>query len=1098
MKICIYILLSISYLLLYLAAQNINFEHLSAEQGLSQASVTCIDQDSTGFIWLGTYDGINRYDGYSFKVFKKDPENPNSLSHNFIRSMLVDREGNLWIGTLGGGLNRYNHKKEQFYRYQNNPQNPNSISYNEIYTIFEDGSGTIWIGTWGGGLNKVVYVKQADHTLSNSAGDSIIFVHFRHDPKNPNSLLNDKISSVAEDDNGLLWIGTREGISILDPAKDEFIAYYIHDPQNPHSLSSSNISYVCKDRAGNIWIGTWGEGLNKYNPDQKRFQRYMHNPDDPYSISHNTIMKLFSDRFGNLWIATWGGGLNRLPPANKKSKKTGEKFIQYQHHSEDQQNIAGNSIYDIFEDRCGVLWFGTDWNGLSKYDPENIRLTHFRSDPNSPNRLNDNIIFALHKDRYNILWIGTRSGGLNALNHRTGKYTHFLYNPDDPHSLSHNTVRAICEDHSGNLWIGTESGLNQYDRINRRFIRYFLNPADPSTTNIYSLYEDKDGYIWLGTWGSGLSRFNPKTKKFITFKYNPNDPASISDNIIWCITEDIQGQLLIGTDHGGLSRFDKKTNQFIHYLHNEKDTNSLSDNKILSILTSKSGDIWIGTTTGLNQLIYNYDPETTLVFKHYTVDNGLFSNTIQCIREDDHGTLWICNGDYLVTLNPETKKIRGYNAYSRLQVGEFSVNAAYKDPKTGEMYLGGINGFNVFHPDSIRENLTIPSVVITDFKLFNKTVPIGSKIKGRVLLKKSITETDMITLTHKDDIFSIEFAALHFNSPQNNQYAYRLEGFEEEWNYVNSEQRTVSYTNMDPGSYTFRVKGSNNDGIWNEKGSSLKIIIAPPFWQTWWFRILSIILIGVLIITSFNIRTNRIRKHNMELEKHVSQRTAELETTNKELEAFTYSVSHDLRAPLRGMSGFCTLLLEDYSKILDRQGKNYLNRINMAAENMGHLIDDLLKLSRLVRSELKFEIVNLSALAQTVVEELTQANPKRDIKITIADNLYVKGDPSLLQIVLRNLFDNAWKFTSKNAKASIEFGKTNYKNKPVFFIKDNGIGIDMKYSDKLFEPFQRQQTEFEGTGVGLATIKRIIQKHGGKIWAEGKVNKKAIFYFTLG
>jgi ligand-binding sensor domain-containing protein/signal transduction histidine kinase len=1120
------LLLLITFIpIIKLPAQNINFEHLSAQEGLSQVSVTCINQDHVGFLWLGTYDGLNRYDGYNFKVFKKEPKNPNSLSHNFVKNIVVDRKGILWVGTLGGGLNRYDAQTEQFIHYVHDPADSTSLSHDDIQALYEDASGTLWIGTWGGGLNKVI--KRSAHDEKNSAEEGVLFARYRHDPQNPQSLISDKIAAIQEDKDGIFWIGTRAGISLFDPGTGLVICSYQHDPHNPYSLSNDNISSLSRDGKGNIWIGTWGGGLNKFDPVHKQFYHFTYNPDDPASISYDTIMRLFTDHSGNLWIGTWGGGLNKLSWNDRviPGRSGKEVFIRYQQRPDDSQSLSGNSVYAIFEDVSGVFWIGVESKGLNKYDPEILKFAHCLSDPEVSNRLTDKIVYTIYKDQQDVLWIGTRLSGLIAFNLNNHEYTNYINDPNKPWSISNDAVRTIFENRAGNLWIGTEAGLNQYNRITNKFHRYYTNPADPGETNVYAIHEDPEGLLWIGTWGGGLSRFDPQTKTFTTYMHNPDDPTSISDNIIWCMAQDSFGRMWLGTDKGGLNRYDKKNNKFIRYVHDPNNTNSLSDNKILSMFCAANGDLWLGTTTGLNQLVFGADPEARPDFKNYLDTDGLFSNTIQSIIQDDKGDLWISNGDYLSVLNLKTHEIKGFNSYDKLKVGELCVNAVYKDRVSGKIYLGGANGFTVFHPDSILSNLIIPSVVITDFRIFNKSVPIAKKTNGHVVLEKSITESRSIKLPYDFNVFSIEFAALHFNSPKNNKYAYKLEKFEKDWNYVSSRQRIATYTNLDPGQYTFRVKASNNDGLWNNEGCLLEIIISPPFWQSWWFRVIILFALFSFIYMAYQIRTRQIRKRNrelasintrlsqeieerqraekkvhrlnLELEQRVRERTAELEVSNHELESFAYSVSHDLRAPLRGIQGFSHAILEDYKEKLGQQGKDYLQRINDATGNMSQLIDDLLKLSRITRGSITKEKIDLSRIAEIIIARYKEEEPQRKVEFVLAEGLTADGDANLMKVALENLLHNAWKFTSKREKARIEFGKVQYQDRVVLFIRDNGIGFDMKYKSKLFEPFQRLQTEFLGMGIGLATVERIINRHGGQIWAEGKVDEGAVFYFSL-
>ncbi|MBN2425685.1 MAG: hypothetical protein JXB44_11725 [Calditrichaceae bacterium] len=1109
-----------------LVAQKLYFENITAKQGLSQNSVTSIIQDRTGFIWFGTYDGLSRYDGYTFKVFRKEANQPHSLSHNFIRTMLLDRKGQLWIGTLGGGISLYDADHEHFITYMHSELDKNSISNNEIYRIVEDRSGTIWIATWGGGLNKVVFNPENKDT-SLFAENRLQFIRFQNNPSDPQSLITDKVSSLIQDRNGLLWIGTRYGISIFDPEKELFVRHYRHDPENPNSLSHDNVSALELDSHGDIWIATWGGGLNKYDLDSDRFIRFQYNPNDPQSISHNMLISLSIDRSGNLWIGSWGGGLYRLDSKElEKTHNSGKpSFTRYLHYPNEMQSISGNSIYCIYEDRTNVLWIGTDWNGLSKFNPDNNQFTLYQSEEDKPS-VNDNTVFTIYKDRKGVLWLGTRSGGLNSYNPKSGQYAHYLYEADNPNSISNNAIRSIYEDRSGRLWIGTEVGLNLFNRTSKKFYRYYNQPADPTMTNVFSILEDKAGFLWIGNWGGGLSRFDPNTGKFITYEPEADNLLSINNNIIWCMLEDQYNQLWIGTDQGGLNKYDRTNDCFFHYTHNSKDSTSLSDNKVISLFQSRDGTIWAGTTTGLNRMIGGGNPDLPVRFKCYNTEDGLYNNTVQGIVEDDQGNLWLINGEYLTFFNPVTRQLRGYHVSDKLKIEQFSVNAIFKDKTNGEIYIGGTNGFCVFHPDSIYYNRFIPDIVITDLRIFNKSVPIGQPVAGRQILAESIISTDHLYLDYTDDVIAFEFTALHFNSPENNKFAFKLEGFEQEWNYTDARQRVATYTNLDPGEYIFRAKASNNDGIWNAEGISLAISIKPPFWGTWWFRLFSVLALLLMIIAAIRIRTRKItfrnrelaninlrlskeinerhraeqevKKLNTELEQRVQERTLELRNSNLELESFAYSISHDLRTPLRGMQGFSYTLLEEYSTKLDEKGRDYLRRIIRATRHMAQLIDDLLKLSRVTRSVTKKQSINLSQMAERIMETLKSESPERKVTVDIEKNLEVVGDYNLIYVALENLLYNAWKFSSSKKVAKIEFGKMIKDNGPVYYIKDNGVGFDMKYMDKLFEPFHRQHLDYEGTGIGLATVKRILGRHNGEVWAEGRVNRGATFYFTIG
>ena len=482
-------------------------------------------------------------------------------------------------------------------------------------------------------------------------------------------------------------------------------------------------------------------------------------------------------------------------------------------------------------------------------------------------------------------------------------------------------------------------------------------------------------------------------------------------------------------------------------------------------------------------------------FVAYKVEQGLPSNAIQGILEDDHGHLWISTKNGLSNFDPAAETFQNFDVSSGVQGTEFCVNSCYRT-ENGEMFFGGVNGFNIFHPDSLRKNEFIPPVVITNFQLFNQNVPIGEQDDGSFGLEKSITESSEITLSHEFNVISFEFAALNFSFPENNQYAYMMEGFEKDWNYV-GDRHFVTYTSLRSGSYIFRVKASNNDGVWNEEGVSLRIKIKPPFWDTWAFRLITSMILVFAIYRIYRYRIHSMQKMNRRLEQRVRERTAELQISNEELEAFAYSISHDLRSPLRSMQGFSSIILEEYQSKLDDQAVNYLKRITSASQYMDHLIDDLLKLSRISRTSLIRETIHISQIAEKAASKIKSEKPDSKAEFVITPDLTASADKYLIRLALDNLLSNAWKFSSKNTKARIEFGHLKKEEGDVFFVKDNGIGFDMKFSDKLFEPFQRLNVDFEGTGIGLTTVERIIRRHGGEIWAEGKEGKGATFYFTL-
>lgn len=618
--------------------------------------------------------------------------------------------------------------------------------------------------------------------------------------------------------------------------------------------------------------------------------------------------------------------------------------------------------------------------------------------------------------------------------------------------LSYNQTLSLLQDRLGFIWVGTRFGLNKFDGSDFTIYAYDRdNPNGLNANGVWSLYEDRSGNLWISTWGGGVDRFDPLTETFIHFRHNENVPGSLSSNLVWSVFQDSRGT------------------------------------------------IWVGTEDGLNK----YQPATNM-FATYRAKDGLAGDLVAGILEDNRGNLWISTNRGLSRFDPQAETFRNYDAADGLQSNQFWVRAAYKS-NSGELFFGGVRGFNAFFPHQLVDNPYIPPVVLTDFLLFNQPVGIG----GDSPLPVHINFAKEIVLSHNQSVITFKFAALNYRSPAKNQYAYMLEGFDKTWTHVDSTRRRATYTNLAPGTYIFRVKASNNDGVWNETGTAVRLIITPAWWQTWWFYALCAAVVLGIFGVLYQAKAGQVQaekrlseilqESNERLEIKVQERTAELLAVNKELEAFSYSVSHDLRAPLRAIDGFSQILLEEYNHKLDAEGVRYLQNVRSSAVYMGQLIDDLLRLSRVTRAEIRHETVNLSRLAEQTAATLQNSQPDRQVEFIIHPNLIVQGDPSLLQVVMQNLLDNAWKFSSRHPAARIEFGVEEIDGVKTFFVQDDGAGFDMAYSDKLFGTFQRlhHPDEFPGTGIGLATVQRIIHRYGGRIWATGAVEQGATFYFTL-
>lgn len=847
---------------------SIRFEQLTTENGLSQSTINDILQDSRGFLWFATEDGLNRYDGYEFKVYRNNPFDPFSISSNQISSLLEDKEGNIWVGTKGGGLNKFERNQDHFIQFLHKEDDPKSLSHNYVTQLFEDEIGVILVGTQRG-LNILnprtntfsVYQEVDDHQ----------------------SLSTANITALYKDSRQFIWIGTaNDGLYSFDRQTFE-IKRYSSDPNNNNSLSDNWIVSIYEDRKGHLWIGTQSGGLNEFDYFDGNFTVYRSIPGNRHSISNNWVYSMFEDSRGTFWVGTLNG-LNIL------DRDTGE-FTNFNALNY-PINLSNNTITSLYEDRSGVFWVGTQNGALNKFIRSSSEsFTVFQNDPSNTNSLSNNNIWAIIEDSEKNVWVGTQGGGLNKLYPDTRQFENFVHNPDDPYSLSNDFINAIHEDSFGGIWVGTIDGLNLYDKKTGKFAHFKYDPEDKNTLSgniITTLYEDSKGILWIGTLNNGLNAYDPVKGIFTRFTHSSTNANSISHNKIWSMFEDSKGSFWVGTHGFGLNRYDRVRGTFTRYVHDPDDETSISDNFINVIRQDRNGNLWIGTINGLNKL----NPKTG-VFTTYSTEDGLPNNVIYGIIEDYRGHLWLSTNNGIVDFNPANGDVRVYDRGDGLPSNEYRFGAFYKGTD-GAMFFGGINGFVVFKPDSIRDNPYIPPVVITDFQIFNEYVPI--KTSGSPL-NKSITETEEIVLTWREKVFSFEFSALHFAAPEQNQYMYKMEGFDTDWQEVGS-RRYVSYTNLPPGhTYTFRVQASNKDGAWNRDGTSIRIKVLPPPWLTWWaYSTYAFMGLGAIFgFVNYQIGKERkkkvqIEKQNEELEALVKERTLLLENEKEKSDNLLYNM----------------------------------------------------------------------------------------------------------------------------------------------------------------------------------------------------------------
>jgi signal transduction histidine kinase/ligand-binding sensor domain-containing protein len=826
-----------------LSSQNndIRFQHLSIDQGLSQSSVQCILQDDQGFLWFGTEDGLNRFDGINFTIYRHNPQNPGSLSANTISRLLQDREGFIWVGTIGGGLNRLDRKTESFTHFRHDPQNASSLSANDIHAIFQDQEGRIWIGTPAG----------LDLWQENSSG----FLHFTSDPAIPTSLSSGEVTAIHQDRRGDLWIGTESGLDRYIPDTDQF-AHINLEPSTGRAIS---IQTIIEDPTRGLWLGT-NSGVIRFNPETNEIIFYMHNPSDPTSLSDNQAAIVFIDSFNTLWVGSRGKGLDRLDPL------TG-RFIHYFHDPLDPGSLASNYVSSIYEDISGLLWFGTSGAGVEKYDRRSQLFTNYTSNPGDPSNLSSNSLMGLDVAPDGKIWMATLGGGLNILDPQTGQAQPLRYNADDPSSLSSDEVWDIYVNPLGVIWVGTGNGLDLYNG-NGHFAHYTRNPLDAnslSSNTVIVITEDLTGNLWVGT-NRGLNRLSieeePPYSRITRYFNSPNNPNSLSYDAIWSLLVDHSGTLWIGTRGGGLSRYNPQTNNFTVFRHDPQDLLSLSNNIVPSIFEDRSGVLWVGTYGGgLNRF-----DRATQTFKAFTEEDGLPNGVIYGILQDEQGFLWLSTNYGISRFDPQAETFLNFTTANGLQSNEYNLNS-YCQTADGRIFFGGANGMSSFYPPDLSPNPFIPPVVITEFSLFNQTehmfLPPG----------------DALQFSYSQNFLSFDFAALDYTAPEKNHYAYQMEGVDKDWVQAGT-RRHADYPNLKPGNYTFRVIGSNNDGVWNKTGAAVSITIRPPFWGTPWFHAGLLILIFGIALAAYRIRIHSIEARSQELEQQVSERTRELATLN--------------------------------------------------------------------------------------------------------------------------------------------------------------------------------------------------------------------------
>jgi ligand-binding sensor domain-containing protein/signal transduction histidine kinase len=831
--------------------ETIRFERLTVEDGLSQNAVLTIVQDHQGFLWFGTEDGLNKYDGYQFTVYQNAAEDPSSLADNYVSTLLVDREGALWIGTRSG-LDRYNREEGTFTHVSGGAADDHSYQGKWVTSLLEDQEGRIWVGTYEGGLSRM-------------DPGTRVFTYYVHDEDNPSSLSGNAVSVTFEDSNGSLWVGTQNGLDRFEGSEQGFL-HFQNTPGDSSSLSGNSVTAICEDDRGYLWVGTGEGGLNRFDPEAETFHRFGIDPNRSGSISHERVRAIHQDHLGNLWIGTQNG-LDLIAAEELHGALPLLRFRHYRNDPFDPESLSSSAVWSIFEDHSGVMWFGTYGGGLSKYNRSTERFKLFRHSPSQSDSLSDNIVWSILEDSHGILWVGTFNGGLNRLERAAGLTQVYRHSDAVPNSLLGDDVRALLEDSEGRLWVGSAGGLDRMSADQLGFTHYTHDPGDPSTLSgdrVNVLLQSRSGSIWVGTRYEGLNRLDPESGEIERFVHDPNAPASLGEDRVWALYEDRRGALWVGT-LGGVSVLEPGGKGFSHYQHDPQDPSSLSSDSIFAFHEDDNGNMWIGTWGGgLDRLDL-----ATGEFEHFTEANGLPNDTIYGIEADAAGSLWMSTNRGLAKFDPGTKTFETFDVSDGLQDNEFNVGAHFKS-ESGEMFFGGVRGFNAFFPEEINRNTTVPAVVITTFYIFNEPI------------RHDLLPGETIELSHRQNFIAFEFAALDFNAPDKNQYAYRLDGLDGDWIEAGT-RRYASYTNLEGGEYVFRVKGSNTDGAWNEEGASLQITVIPPIWDRDWFRLMAFFMVIGLVFGGHRLRVRAVEARSRELESLVQARTQEIEQRKDEL-----------------------------------------------------------------------------------------------------------------------------------------------------------------------------------------------------------------------
>ncbi len=1015
LTIIIYIII---FDLCFAQTSNLKSGHIGLEQGLSQSTAYSIVQDAQGFMWFATQDGLDRYDGYSITVYKNKSNEENSIIDNTVSCLLRDPPGNLWVGTFKGGLDRYDIKENKFYHHTHSEIDAGSISDKRVNVLFKDSYGNIWVGT-NSGLD--LYDK-----ITNT------FIHYFYNSKGVKL-----VNAICEDRDKILWVGSTNGLFTIN-LKDSTGITQIRK-FNPSSVETSigKVISLFADNSGTLWIGTEDDFLKSYDINNNKLVNYPQSVKGVRPIISNSDDFLL---FGSLFTP----GLRILNLKTQKISKVS-----------DTQN---DLVISLFKDESGIIWAGTFFHGICTFDRRKNRFAHYLNNPDNPD-----VVMSIFEDHNNDLWVGTFGNGVKYFNDSRDKIVSFINNPKNSNSISNNRVLAIEELPDNTIWFGTISGgLNRYNKLTGTFRQYkqrnSLNSNGISSNNVTSLYNDHKGNLWIGHYYGGIDVYNNSNGTFTSIVPKARDSISISGSTITIFREDKKGTIWIGTHGSGLLNFFPESysfKQFIISTGNQKGkTDSNNIKGISAFYIDNNGIIWIGSD---GDGLIRFDPsiESSTFF---TIKNNTPANTIYGILPDSSDNLWLSTNFGISRFNIKTKTFRTFDKFDGLQSNEFN-QGSYLVGSDGELFFGGINGFNSFFPDRIKDNENIPPVYITSFKVFDKVIN----------LPGSISSAKEIELSYSQNFFSFEFVSLSYTLPEKNKYAYMLEGFDKDWHFVSAQQRYASYTNLDPGEYVLRVKGSNNDGIWNETGASLSIIITPPIWMTWWFR-------GILIFAFISLGPIIYSRRVKTLKK---EKTLQLEISHKLIQKQEEERSR-IAQEMHDSIGQDILFIKNRALLtmnntpMESQTYEQLNQISETSSKS-------LKTLREISHNLRPPELDRLGLTETLRTILLQARESTSLKVIgeveeIDGSLKREMEINVVRI-LQEALGNIIKH-SDASECEVEIKKIN--EKICFNINDNGKG---------FENNRVNSENKLSVGLGIPGIKERVRILEGNIDIDSVIGK---------